>query len=511
MNVADLLRRTAALYPHRPAVLLGEHVVHSYAQLAQRAAALAGFLLDRLKLDAGARIAVWMPNRIEYLEIQYACWFAGMTVVPVNFKLHPRELGYILQDSGASALFMHRDHAHGLEPALAGAASLPVLDVAGPAYAQACASAPATARPAADTAWLFYTSGTTGNPKGVMQTHRNLYAMTLAYLADVDPVHADDATLYAAPMSHGAGMYQFAHTLAGARHVVPESSGFDEAEILDLAARQGPLSLFAAPTMVRRLTRHAHSRRLCGAGLKTIVYGGGPMYVEDLHEAIDVFGQRFVQIYGQGECPMGISVLPRKVIADTGHPAHAARIASVGVAQTGMAIRIDSDDPAHAPGEVLARGDTVMAGYWRNPEATRATLQDGWLRTGDVGVLDGDGFLTLKDRAKDVIISGGSNIYPREVEEVLLRHPAVAEVSVLGSPDPEWGERVVACLVPAAGERPSRRQLDQLCRDHVASFKRPKAYYVLPELPKNHYGKVLKTDLRQRLDALAATAGCELE
>jgi long-chain acyl-CoA synthetase len=214
-------------------------------------------------------------------------------------------------------------------------------------------------------------------------------------------------------------------------------------------------------------------------------------------------GPRFVQIYGQGETPMVGTALSRAHLTDTAHPRHAARIASVGVAQTPVQVRVgDSagqDLPAGEVGEVLVRGDTVMAGYWRNPGATAAAVRDGWLWTGDMGTLDADGFLTLKDRSKDLIISGGSNIYPREVEEVLLTAPGVAEVAVVGAPDPEWGEVVVAFVVPQKGTALEAAALDAHCLAQIARFKRPKRYEIVDGLPKNNYGKVLKTELRSRL------------
>ena len=366
-----------------------------------------------------------------------------------------------------------------------------------------------TERHADDTAWLFYTSGTTGRPKGVMITHHNLMTMGLGYFCDVDPVAPGDAIVYAAPMSHGAGIYAIPHLMAGARHVVPASGGFDTAELFDLGLKTGPLSLFAAPTIVKRLVDEAehrdHSPQRCAQSFKTIVYGGAPMYAADIQRALRVMGPRFVQIYGQGESPMTGTVLSRTHLADRDHPRHAERIASVGVAQTPVRIRVADaqgrDMPPGEVGEVLIGGDSVMAGYWRNPEATAAAIREGWLWTGDMGSLDADGFLTLKDRSKDLIISGGSNIYPREVEEVLLTAPGVAEVSVVGAPDPEWGEVVVAFVVAAPGAQPDAGQLDAHCIEHIARFKRPKRYEFVEALPKNNYGKVLKTELRARLQA----------
>jgi long-chain acyl-CoA synthetase len=335
--------------------------------------------------------------------------------------------------------------------------------------------------------------------------------MGLTYFVDVDPVSPDDAIVYAAPMSHGCGLYAIPHLMAGARHVVPASGGVDPAELFALGCTLGPLSTFAAPTIVKRLVDHAEQASLtpddAAAAFKTIVYGGAPMYVADIERALRVMGPRFVQIYGQGETPMVATALSRRHIADAAHPRRRERLGSVGVAQTPVQVRVADeqgrDRPAGEVGEVLVRGDTVMAGYWRNPEASAAALRDGWLWTGDVGALDADGFLTLKDRSKDLLISGGSNIYPREVEEVLLTAPGVAEVAVVGGPDPEWGEIVVAFVVAQPGARVAEAALDAHCLDRIARFKRPKRYVFVDELPKNHYGKVLKTELRARLCSAA--------
>jgi long-chain acyl-CoA synthetase len=241
------------------------------------------------------------------------------------------------------------------------------------------------------------------------------------------------------------------------------------------------------------------------------------MYVADCKAAFALLGPRLAQIYGQGESPMTITAMRRALLADAIARDDEARIGSVGVAPTGIAVRIGDDDgavPCGEVGEVLVRGPTVMRGYWRNPEATARTLARGWLHTGDLGSFDADGFLTLKDRSKDLVISGGSNVYPREVEEVLLLHPDVAEVAVVGRPHPEWGEEVVACVVArgdaAAADEGRRRlqaALDALCLDHIARYKRPRAYAFLAALPKNETGKVLKTALRETVRHAADPRG----
>jgi long-chain acyl-CoA synthetase len=499
MNLAALLARAAWTFPDRTAILHGTVPHASYRQWQDRAARLAG-AFAAAGLAPGDRVALFARNHPRYLEVLLGAWWAGLVVVPVNAKLHVREAQWIVDNAQARWAFVTADVA---PDALAGLDTQ--IDLETPAYDRLLAARPAPLadRAPGDTAWLFYTSGTTGRPKGVMITHRNLFTMGLAYFVDVDPVAPQDAIVYAAPMSHGAGIYAIPHLMAGARHLVPASGGVDPAELFGLARAAGPLSMFAAPTIVRRLVDHAEAHGEDGEGFKTIVYGGAPMYAADITHALRVMGPRFVQIYGQGETPMVGTALSRAHLADTLHPRHAARIASVGVAQTPVQIRVAGPDGAPLPpgeiGEVLVRGDSVMAGYWRNPDATAAAIRDGWLWTGDMGTLDHDGFLTLKDRSKDLLISGGSNIYPREIEEVLLTAPGVAEAAVVGAPDPEWGEIPVAFVVPATGAAPDAAALDAHCLAHIARFKRPKRYVFTDALPKNAYGKVLKTELRERL------------
>jgi fatty-acyl-CoA synthase len=293
-------------------------------------------------------------------------------------------------------------------------------------------------------------------------------------------------------MSHGSGLYVPAYVLRGARQVVPQRGGFDPGEFLDLCEHHSGCSAFLAPTMVQRVVE---TGRACPSQLRTIVYGGGPMYVETIKRALAAFGPIFAQIYGQGELPMTITGLRR---ADH-EPADDAILSSVGYPRSGMQVAVlrADDTPASIGeiGEIACRGDVVMSGYWHNPDATAATLDNGWLRTGDMGSFDAGGYLTLHDRSKDVVISGGTNIYPREVEEALLEHPGVSEACVVGAPDAEWGEVVVAFIVGAA----EPDELDTHLLQRIARFKRPKRYLIVDQLPKNSYGKVLKRELRQQL------------
>lgn len=489
MNIATWLYQTARAWPSRPAVLDGGALKHDYAGLLQAVCDRAADLTAR-GIGPGDRVAIFARNAPEYIEALHSVWWVGAVVVPVNHKLHPREAEWILDHSGARLVLTDGGDVFDGRAELALAAPV----------AHGAPITPPAVQGAADLGWLFYTSGTTGRPKGVMLTHDNLIQMSLSYATDVDRPQRGDHMLYAAPMSHGAGLYMFAQIRAAGAHVVPLSRGFDSAEIHDLAGRLGGLVMFAAPTMVKRLITLARETGWDGTGVRTIIYGGGPMYAADIDEALAQFGPRFVQIYGQGESPMTISYLSRDLVADTTHPRWRNRRASVGVAQGACELAIlgpdDAPLPAGETGEICVQAPTVMKGYWQNPQASAETLRGGWLHTGDLGHMDADGFLYLTDRSKDVIISGGTNIYPREVEEVLLRHPAVFEVAVVGEPDPDWGEQVVAFVVFAPGKAADQATLDRWCKDNIAGFKRPKRYEIADALPKNSYGKVLKTELR---------------
>jgi long-chain acyl-CoA synthetase len=510
-NLASLLARTARAWPRLPAVALGSRVLHDYATLARRACAIAASL-EAEGLRRGDRVALVAHNAPPYIEALFACWWAGLVAVPVNAKLHPGELAYVLDDSGARTVLVDSEWRTALAAVTTPIAR--VVELGSDAY-ERLARSEASREPVPcardDAAWLFYTSGTTGRPKGVVITHANLHAMARCFMSDVETIAPGDALLHPAPLSHGSGLYLVPHVARGAINVVPESGGFDAAEIVELLAAWDRACFFAAPTMVKRLVASPAIANARLDRLKSIVYGGGPMYVADCKEAFAALGPRLAQIYGQGESPMTITAMDRALVFDAIARRDDARLGSVGIAQTGVEIRIgaadDSPLPAGTIGEVLVRAPTVMRGYWNNPDATAKTLANGWLHTGDVGVLDDDGFLTLKDRSKDLIISGGSNIYPREVEEALLAHAGVAEVAVIGRPHPEWGEEVVACIVARSAVRgvdalrTLERELDATCLERIARFKRPRAYVFVDELPKNSTGKVLKRDLREKLAA----------
>ena len=498
MNIALWLARSAERYPQQAAIAHGVEPWCDYAEFARRAARTASWLHAQ-GVQPGDRVMLFLYNTPEYLPLMWGIWWAGAVAVPVNAKLHEREAAWIAQHSEARIAFCDSEREPHFIQALRELGVGTDVEVNTTFMLQAeSPQLPLQARSDDDPVWLFYTSGTTGRPKGVVLCARQLRGCTLAYLASVQSVERGDTMLHPAPLSHGGGMYHLPYVLNAGLNVVPRSDGFDPHEALALAAHWQRASFFAAPTMVRRLVDAARTLPERPLGLATIVYGGGPMYLADIEEALQVIGPHFAQIYGQGECPMTISVLPKSDVLDVAHPRYRERLASVGHAQAAVEVKISDESGVNLPvgdvGEICVRSELVMAGYWRDPEATGKAIRNGWLQTGDVGRLDADGYLTLLDRSKDMVISGGTNIYPREVEEALLTHPQVAEVSVIGRPDPEWGEVVVAFVVCRTVL--SVAELDAHCLDQVARFKRPKHYHFVDALPKNNYGKVLKTELR---------------
>ena len=486
LNLFTVLDQAASRFPDRGALYHGERRLCTWLELRERALRIATTI--RAQDTPRARIAIASENRPEIVELMFAIWAAECVLVPINYKLHPREMVQILDDAGVSQVFASQKIAAGLAT-LTGVPT-ETLDGDGLSFRRtAPPSIPPFSTDPSTLAWLFYTSGTTGRSKGAMLTHRSLTAMTVAHLADIDDPDQKCSLIHGAPMSHGSGLYVLPYVLRGARQVVPASGAFDPNEFLDLCEHHPGTSAFLAPTMVQRLVETGRPRP---NNLRTIVYGGGPMYVEGLKKAMVAFGPVFAQIYGQGESPMTITGL-RRADHDS---ADDAKLGSVGYARSGMEVAVLRTDGTPAAidevGEIVCRGDALMSGYWNNPVATQDTLKGGWMFTGDMGSFDARGYLTLRDRSKDVVISGGSNIYPREVEEVLLEHPGVSEACVVGAPDAEWGEVVVAFIVGSA----QADELDAHMLQRIARFKRPKRYLFVDELPKNSYGKVLKRELR---------------
>lgn len=493
MNIAHLLHAAARAFPDRPAISVGQDTVVTYRRFVERVARLAASLRQRCGEKPGARVAVIAANCPEYIEVMWAAWHAGLCIVPVNAKLHPKEVAFILENCDTSLCFVHEgDYRNSV---VLGSREYAAFLDAAPIACQEVASA--------DPAWLFYTSGTTGKPKGATLTHHNLLQMSLRNYADIGEVGAEDCILHVAPLSHASGLFSLFHAAKGSNQVIPESRGFREDEVAGLVDHYRNCLLFLAPTMLNRFVGHAGTARMRTENLKTLIYGGAPMYLEDLKRALARLGPCLWQGYGQGETPNTICYLSKEWHARTDHPHYDPILSSVGIPRTGIQVRVvDGEDRMLPPGEigeVIVRSEVTMSGYWGNPEASATALKGGWLHTGDLGTFDEHGFLTLKDRSKDVIISGGSNIYPREVEEVLMQYDGVLEASVIGRPSKEWGEEVVAFVVKKPGAAVEKADLDGLCLRNIARFKRPKAYFFIDALPKSNYGKILKNELRERI------------
>lgn len=504
MNVANYLAVNARRFPSRTAVYHGDMPVHSYASLARKAQRWAAFLYDEQGVAPGDRVALFLPNSSAYIELLCGAWYAGLVVVPINYKLSVSEVSHIIEDSGSRIVFTERDD---VSQALSSSRILPPALPEEVAVGTQSDTFPIF-RAAPDPAWIFYTSGTTGKPKGATLSHLNLAAMSFCYVANIEQVTPNSKLVHFAPMSHGSGLYVVPYLMAGGANIIPASLKFSGENFVATLANHQHVSMFLAPTMIRRVLDYIaqHMPEFSADHIDTITYGGGPMYGKDLSDAITVFGLRLVQIYGQGESPMTITYLDKEQHRHLTPESLKTRfeispLLPVGQSHPQLEVTIQDNDglslPVGAEGEVCVRGDIVMKGYWQNPAANRETLRNGWLRTGDIGHLDKHGFLYLTDRLKDVIISGGTNIYPREVEEVLLQFPGVKEVSVVGQYDAEWGEVVVAFIAGAYSLKAT--ELDHFCLTKMARFKRPKAYHFVNELPKNAYGKILKTELRAQL------------
>ena len=510
MHVGHLLTRAAGRWPGRPAWLEGDAVV-TFSEAEARVNRLAGALLA-LGARPGDRIGMLIPNCSQGLETILAPMKAGMGVVPMNIRLHPGEHEYMLNDSRARILVYHRDFRTHLAAIRGNLKSVERFIVVGSGekgdlgFEELQERRPATPPEVRiqpdDLAWLFYTSGTTGRPKGAMLTHRNLLAMVQIFLLDLNPARETDVLLHAAAITHGSGISIFHHIARGAASAFPATRSFEPRKIFEAVQRYRVTTMFLAPTMIHMLTTSGAHRDYDLASLHTVFYGGGPMYVEQQQAAVRMCGPIFCQLCGQGEAPMVCTTLPKAEHLAADDPVKQRRLASAGRETTAVRVRVvddeDRDVPPGAPGEIVVRGDVVMKGYWNKPEATAETLRNGWLHTGDVGHLDADGYLYITDRKKDMIISGGANIYPREVEEVVCTHPAVHEVAVVGVPDEKWGESVRAVVVLRPGARATEAEIIEHCRQHLASYKKPASVDFLPELPKNAYGKILKRELRER-------------
>jgi len=504
VNVGAYLDAAASRRPDQPAILDGDDVV-TYGEWVARSTRTAG-ALRAAGVGPGDRVSILMPNQTAFLVTLFAVLRMGAVVVPLNTRLHPKECAYMLEHSGSRAIVFDPRLAAIVDDA---PTEHDVVKLAVPELEAAAAGAaelPAADSGADDLAWFFYTSGTTGRPKAAMVTHGNLAFMTDRYLADVYPAGPEDRCLHAGPLTHGSGLWSIALTAAGATHIVPKATSFDADELFSLVERHHASQLvFLSPTMIKLLLESDAAATADCSSLRFVGYGGAPIHPVDLQSAIDRWGPVLCNIYGQGECPMTISML-----TPADHAAGGEHLRSVGRARDGIEVTVRDDAgnvlPPGGVGEVCVNGPVVMRGYYDDEQATADAFRHDTYHTGDLGRFDDEGFLYLLDRVKELVISGGSNIYPREVENVLVQHDRVLDVAVFGIPDRHWGESVVAAVV-ADGEPPAQEELIALCRDNLASYKKPRWIVYVDELPRSAYGKVLKRELAALYGRLADDGG----
>ncbi|MGY4103642.1 long-chain-fatty-acid--CoA ligase [Nocardia sp. R16R-3T] len=454
-------------------------------------------------LQPGDRFCLLDRNSLEMIAVYFGASRAGVVPVPLNFRLAPREWKYIVEDARCALAVVHDDYAEALASVLPDIAT----SVMQHGYASALGFEPAVCAfpdeavdrdvPTDAVYHQMYTSGTTGKPKGAMVTHRATCMNALQIQQALRSVRK--ATLCVMPMFHaGAALQILAYTSGGCSiHVVRD---FDQADVLQTMSKRRIALLTLAPAMIQGMISAPLAAELDFSSLDLMVYGSAPMATELVKRAIDVFGCDFAQAYGMTEtCAVATILSPEDHRTSlSGRPEI---LASAGRPVLGTSVKIAGRDgqdlPAGSVGEVLVRGPQLMEGYWGLPDATRDTLADGWLHTGDAGYLDAEGYLFISDRVKDMIISGGENIYPREIEEVLFEMPEVADAAVIGVPSERWGESPIAIVVRAPGASPTEKSIIDHCRAHLARFKCPVAVTFTDELPRSTVGKVLKRDLRE--------------
>ena len=510
MNVGTLCTKAARSFPERLAIAYGEKE-WTYRQANERVNRLANALRG-LGIQKGSNVAILLHNCPEFLETLFACFKAGIGSVPTNFRLHPKECSFIIDNSEAEAVILGEDFRNPLS-ALRG--EMPrvkhYICITEPLEGMLRYEALIKDQPSTFTdeeverdhlAWLFYTSGTTGRPKGAMLTHHNLMIMTMNFYADMCSLGPEDAILHGAPLSHGSGLYCLPNVAKAAANIILPSKTFDPKIVFETIQRRRVTNIFMAPAMIKRLILSPEIDRYDLSSLRCINYGGAPILVEDLKAAVKKMGQVFVQLFGQAEAPMTISYLRKEEHLLAGTEEQMRRLTSAGIPRTDLEVKIvddmDRDLPPGKMGEIVVRGEVVMKGYWKSPEATAETLRGGWLHTGDLGIMDEKGYVYILDRAKDMIISGGENIYSREIEDVIIKHPAVLEVAVIGVPDEKWGESIKAIVSLREGKKATEEEIVNFCKEYLASFKKPKSVEFIDAIPKNAYGKVLKRELREK-------------
>ncbi|MGE0289788.1 MAG: class I adenylate-forming enzyme family protein [Bradyrhizobium sp.] len=501
MNIAEPIYRVAIQSPDACAVVElgagGPERRLSYDELAAKVNAVAAALL-RLGLRRGDRVAMLMRNSPEYVQVFFGCAAAGVVAVPMSVRLLEAEHTHFVRDAEA-ALLIGDDDLLASRPALCALPGL--VRVARSELERWAPDAPRVEPVAVEPQELFslmYTSGTTGSPKGVMLSHRS-WREAAEYVKEYLDYRDGERTLHVAALTHGAGFLMLPTFDVGGTNYV--AAKFDARETLNWLGRHEITNFFLVPSMIRMLLNEHRGEKF--QSLRSLYYAGSPIDQATLTAALGAFSPGvLVQSFAQMESPMFLTVMDRESHARIASGKQPGLIRSAGKACRGVSLRIVDDSGLDVPpgqlGEICARAPQMMEGYWRRADATASTLVDGWLHTGDIGHLDQDGNLFVVDRKKDMIISGGSNVYAREVEDVLASIAGVAEAAVVGLPDPVWGEAVTAFLVPSGAQRPTTAEIAERCTRELADYRRPKTYHWVETLPRNAYGKVLKRELRER-------------
>lgn len=511
MNLATLLTQSARRLPEETALVMGDRR-WTWRELEARAEALACALQERFGLRKGERVMVQSQNSMEMFQAMFAVWRAGGIWVPANFRQTPEEVVYLTQASGARLLLCdaafpaHAAACRAECPELAHVIALGAADF-GPSVGDLTQehlgrSFPALAVDRDDPCWFFFTSGTTGRPKASILTHGQMAFVTTNHLADLMPgLTPEDASLVVAPLSHGAGVHQLTQVARGVKTILLSGEKLDPAEVWDLVRAWRVSTLFTVPTILKLLVEHPAAAQAETESLRYVIYAGSPMYRVDQQKALKLLGPKIVQYFGLGECTGAITVLPAHLHEAEDGPT--ARIGTCGYARTGIEVQIQNaageELPPGETGEICVIGPAVFAGYYENPEANAKSFRQGWFRTGDLGHMDAEGFIYITGRESDMYISGGSNVYPREIEEKILAHPAIAEVAVLGMPDPLWGEVGWAVCVAKPGACADEADLAAYLEGKVSRYKSPKRFIFWEALPKSAYGKITKKMIREEL------------
>jgi acyl-CoA synthetase (AMP-forming)/AMP-acid ligase II len=522
MNLAHFMRQSGRRYGDEIGFGWGENT-WTWAELDGRIDAVGAALIER-GVAKGDRVLVQARNCNQLFESMFACFRIGAVWVPTNFRQTPDEVAYLAEASGASAMICSSDFpdhvrasrgaASGIRFVLSIGASDFGEDYDALAAAYAGAAAPTAPVEHDDPCWFFFTSGTTGRPKAAVLTHGQMGFVVTNHLCDLMPgtTHRD-ASLVVAPLSHGAGIHALAQVARGAKTVLPSGDRFDSEAAWRLVEKWRVTNMFTVPTILKTLTEHPSVDAYDHSSLRHVIYAGAPMYREDQKRALTKLGKVLVQYFGLGEVTGNITVLPPELHQGEDQPG--VKIGTCGYERTGMQISIQDDNGcelgANVMGEICVCGLAVFAGYYNNAEANAKAFRDGWFRTGDLGYLDEQGFLYITGRASDMYISGGSNVYPREIEEKILTHPGIAEVAILGIPDRTWGEAGIGVCILRPGVQLNERELLTWIENKVARYKLPKRIFFWDELPKSGYGKISKNVLRTELEARGCLPLPELE